>query len=262
MSDEDTLHPVVFNTADPSQGFFARKLPPSDGGNSNTSDTGGTKASVYIYNTPTDFVFPQSPDGEKSVAGVIKIPLSFAVGSDKAPHKVSLLTELNFLDEIDVLYTGYRVHPKVFASKNSFHITSINHFNNVITTPEAPGAASAILPAYARGLVADTALDGYRLRNLTSALDFIICPNGMNVTGNGEHPMLPPPVATRPGNMGMIRLTQGKSTMEFWGHGIKAVSQDFIGMAALPYFDTLELTISGIAPADARVSGRIIMTVL
>ena len=262
MSDDETLHPVVFDAADPSQGFFARKLPPSDGGNSNTSDTGGTKASVYIYDTPDGFVFPQSPDGEKSVTGVIKIPLSFAVGSNKAPHKVSLLTTLNYSDEIDVLYTGYRVHPKVYASKDTFHVTSINHSNNVITTPDAPGAASAILPAYVRGLVADAALDGYRLKNIISTLDFIICPNGMNATGDGARPRLPPLAATRPGSMGMIRLIQGKSTMEFWGHGIKNVSQDFIGSAGLPYFDTLELTISGIAPADAKVSGRIIMTVL
>lgn len=66
MSDEDTLHPVVFDTADPSQGFFARKLPPSDGGNSNTSDTGGTKASVYIYTIPQLILYFRNRQTEKN----------------------------------------------------------------------------------------------------------------------------------------------------------------------------------------------------
>lgn len=277
MSDEDTLHPVVFDTADPSQGFFARKLPPSSGdssggtsgsGSGGTTSTDGTRATVHVYDIPDFTSITPSTDGRSTIICPIKIPLSFATGDNKAPHRVSLLTNLQFGEphdtpkNIDIDYICYRVTSIGLGPRTAFLTTSTNCVDNTITMPVAPQAIRPSLPVYIRGYkVADAPTNGYAWE-FTSTLDFIICPNKMNSTGNGESTSLP--VAGPASKSGIIRITQGTTTAKFGDANHTQIVQNFTGSDTIPYFDTLELVISGTVSKDTTVASanKIIMTVL
>lgn len=277
MSDDETLQQVVFDTADPSQGFFARKLPPSSGdstggtggsGSGDTTSTDGTRAAVHVYDIPDPTELTPSADGKSTVIYPIKIPLLFATGDNKAPHRVSLSTDLRFDDpadpkSIDIDYICYRVSSKIDLG-TAYITTATNCTDNTITMPVAPQPIRGTsLPVYIQGYkVADAPTNGYA-NKFTSTLDFIICPNKMNSTGNGESKSLPV-VGGGSSRNGIIKITQGMTVAEFSNSGHTRIVQNFIGSQALPYYDTLELVISGTVSRDITVSsaGKIIMTVL
>lgn len=249
MADDSNLQQVVFDTTNPSNGFYAAKVAPTSGG--------GGGCAVYAYDIPANFTIPQASSDVLST--VFKIPLPFATGSTKAPHRVSLLTDMSF-DQAgyELNYMGYRLTDQDGIPVSGYAAISNNYTKSTSQVVNVPKAASQLLPIYVGGTSMLGSTTNTSGGYINSTLNFVVCPTGTD-TATGDTSVLP-----KTGN-GIIRLEQGITYGQFGASGAKTfLAQQFVGLGNLTLYNSLELVVFGTARSAATPlfsQNKIVMTV-